>query len=519
MKFYENITPVAEKIKRFMVCHSGLSGIILGCRKDSRRTSFAGMTALASFMAFLSLTSCTVGPNYVKPTTEVPPSYKEIDGWKKAEPKDETLKGAWWEIFNDPQLNMLEEQVNISNQNIAAAEAQFRQARALVQSARAGYFPTVTTGASFVRSRRPATAGGGALFSAGIISDFLLPVNASWEPDIWGKVRRSVESARAGAEASAADLEAVRLSARAELAQDYFQLRELDAERKLLDETVTAFQKSLELTKNRYASGVASKADVLQAETQLKSTQAQAVDIGVQRSQLEHAIALLIGKPASTFSIPVEPLQAVLPEIPVGLPSELLERRPDIAAAERRAASANAQIGIAESAFYPSITLSASGGFEASSLSRWLSWPSRFWSIGTSMAETVFEGGLRRSLTDQARAAYDTDVASYRQIVLTGFQEVEDNLAALRILEEEAGMQEEAVTSAKQTLTVITNQYRAGTVSYLDVIVAQTAALNNERTAIGILGRRMIAEVLLIKALGGGWDSSSLYQTGSASGN
>jgi len=505
-------------MKRITVCHSGLSGIILGCRKGSRRTSFAGMTVLAAFMAFLAFASCTVGPNYVKPTTEVPASYKEIDGWKKAEPKDETLKGAWWEIFDDPQLNLLEERVIISNQNIAVAEAQFSQARALVQSARSGYFPTVAAGASFVRVRRSANVGGGTFAGADTTSDFLLPVNASWEPDIWGKVRRTVESARAGAEASAADLEAVRLSARAELAQDYFQLRALDAERKLLDETVIAFQKSLELTRNRYASGVASRADVLQAETQLKSTQAQALDIGVQRSQLEHAIALLVGKPASDFSLPAAPLDAVPPYIPIGLPSELLERRPDIAAAERRVASANALIGVAESAFYPSITLSASGGFEASSLSKWLSWPSRFWSVGTAIAETVFEGGLRRSLTDQARAAYDADVASYRQTVLTGFQEVEDNLAALRILEEEAGMQDEAVKAARQTVTVVTNQYKAGTVSYLDVIVSQTTALNNERTAVGIQGRRMIASISLIKALGGGWESSSLFLTDSVRG-
>ncbi len=518
MRFYKNINTAVKQIKRITVCHSGLSGIIPGCRKDSRRTSFAGMTMLASFMAVLAFASCTVGPNYVKPTTEVPALYKETDGWKKAEPKDESIKGAWWEIFDDPQLNLLEEQVNISNQNVAMAEAQYRQSRALVQTARSGYFPTVTAGASFIRVRRSANVGGGTFSGADTTSDLLLPVNASWEPDIWGKVRRTVESARAGAEASAADLEAVRLSARAELAQDYFQLRELDAERKLLDETVTAFKKSLELTKNRYASGVASRADVLQAETQLKSTQAQAVDIGVQRSQFEHAIAFLIGKTASVFSLPAAPLDAVVPDIPVGLPSELLERRPDIAAAERRAASANALIGVAESAFYPSITLSASAGFEASSLSKWLSWPSRFWSVGTAIAETVFEGGLRRSVTDQARAAYDANVASYRQTVLTGFQEVEDNLAALRILEEEAGMQDEAVKAARQTVTVITNQYKAGTVSYLDVIAAQTALLSNERTAIGISGRRMLAEVLLIKALGGGWDSSSLFLTDSVRG-
>ncbi len=465
------------------------------------------------WLLVMTIASCTVGPDYVKPTAEVPASYKETGGWKKAEPKDAMIKGVWWEMFKDPELNRFEEQVNISNQNIAVAEAQFRQARALVQTARSGYYPTITARASFVRARRSGSVSGGTFSPANTTSDFLLPVSASWEADIWGKVRRAVESAQAGAEASAADLEAMRLSVHAELAQDYFQLRALDVEKQLLDDTVAAYQKSLELTKNRYASGVASKADVLQAETQLKSTQAQAIDIGVQRSQLEHAIALLMGKPASSFSLSPARLAAVLPEIPVGLPSELLERRPDIAAAERLMAAANAQIGVAESAFYPDITLSATGGFEAASLSKWFSWPSRFWSVGTSIAETVFEGGLRRSLTDQARAAYDANVASYRQTVLTGFQEVEDNLAALRILEEEAGVQDEAVNSAEQTLTVVTNQYRAGTVSYLDVIVAQATALTNERIAISIQGRRMTAGVLLIKALGGGWNSSALKST------
>ena len=485
---------------------------------DRIRTQSWILALLVVTVALMLLASCTVGPDYVKPTAKAPAAYKELGGWKKAEPKDEAIKGAWWEIFKDPRLNSLEEQVNISNQNVAAAEAQYRQASALVQSARSGYFPTVTAGGSFVRARRSANVSGGTFAGADTTSDFLLPLHASWEADIWGKVRRSVESARAGQEASAADLEAVRLSVHAELAQDYFQLSALDTEKKLLEETVFALQKSLELTKNRYVSGVASRADVLQAETQLKSTQAQAVDIGVQRSQLEHAIALLIGKPASVFSLPSVGLTTELPAIPVGLPSELLERRPDIASAERRVASANALIGVAEAAFYPSLTLSGSAGFEASSLSKWLSWPSRFWSVGAAVAETVFEGGLRRSLTDQARAVYDANVASYRQTVLTGFQEVEDNLAALRILEEEAGIQDEAVKAAQQSLTVTTNQYRAGTVSYLDVIVAQTIALTNERTAIGIRGRRMTAGVQLIKALGGGWDSS-LLQTNSTGGS
>jgi NodT family efflux transporter outer membrane factor (OMF) lipoprotein len=450
-------------------------------------------------------TGCAVGPDYVRPAAEVPASYKEIEGWKVAQPKDHLIRGAWWEVFNDPYLNGLEEQGNISNQNVAAAEAQFRQARALVQVARAGYFPTVTVGASLTRSSRTGTTGA----SPTATSDYLLLADASWEPDLWGRVRRTVEGSKASAQATAADLESTRLLVQAELAQDYFQLRVLDGQKQLLDATVIAYQKTLELTKNQYASGVASRADVLQAETQLKTTQAQAIDVGVQRAQMEHAIALLVGKPASLFSIPVAPLATVPPAVPVGVPSELLERRPDIAGAERRVAAANAQIGVAVAAYYPAVTLSASGGFESTSLSKWLTWPSRFWSVGPGISETVFDGGLRRAQTAAARAAYDATVASYRQTVLTGFQEVEDNLAALRILQDEAQVQDEAVKAAQQTVTVTTNQYKSGTVSYLNVIVAQAAALNSEITSLNILGRRMAAAVLLVKALGGDWNTST----------
>jgi NodT family efflux transporter outer membrane factor (OMF) lipoprotein len=408
-----------------------------------------------------------------------------------AQPKDHLTRGAWWEIFNDPQLNVLEEQANILNQSVMVAEAQFRQARALVQAARASYFPTVTVGAS-------STA----------FSNYLLLADASLEPDLWGRVRRTVEASKASAQATAADLESILLLVQAELAQDYFQLRVLDGQKQLLDETVVAFQKSLELTKNRYTAGVACKGDVLLAETQLKTTQAQAIDAGVLRAQLEHAIASLIGKPAFLFSIPVTPLATVVGAGPVGVPSELLERRPDIAGSERRVAAANAQIGVA--AYDPTITLSASGGFEGSSFSKWLTWPSRFWSVGPGISETVFDGGLRRAQTIAVRAAYDGTVASYRQTVLTGFQEVEDNLAALRILEEEAKTQDEAVKAARQSLAVAINQYKAGTVNYLTVIVAQAAKLNIEITVLGILNRRMAASVHLVKALGGGWEVSSL---------
>jgi NodT family efflux transporter outer membrane factor (OMF) lipoprotein len=458
----------------------------------------------ALFVA-LALAGCMVGPNYVRPRVVTPEAFKEMDGWKKAEPADHLLRGKWWEIFNDSALNALEEQISISNQNVAAAEAQFRQARALVQVARSAYFPTATIGPSFSRSFQ-ATAQAPSV----PVSLWTLPVEATWEPDLWGRVRRSVESSRASAQASAADLQGVLLSSQAQLAEDYFQLRTLDAQSRMLNETVEAYRKSLELTQNRYRSGVASRGDVLQADTQLKTTQAQAIDVGVQRAQLEHAIALLIGKPPSDVSLPPMALDTLPPAIPIGVPSVLLERRPDVAGAERRMVSANAQIGVALAAYYPSVTLTGEVGYQTLDLAKWLTWPARFWGFGPSVSEIVYDGGLRKAQTEQARAAYDGAVASYRQTVLTGFQEVEDNLAALRILEQEAQAQEAAVKLAEESLDVVTNQYKSGTVAYLNVIVAQTIVLSNKVTAINILGRRMTAAALLIMALGGGWDVAQL---------
>jgi NodT family efflux transporter outer membrane factor (OMF) lipoprotein len=323
-------------------------------------------------------------------------------------------------------------------------------------------------------------------------------------------VRRTVESNEASAQASAADLDALRLSTQAELAQNYFQLRALDAQKQMFDDTIAAYQRSLTLTQNQYTAGIVAKVDVIQAQTQLKTTQAQALDIGVQRAQLEHAIALLLGKPASEYSLAPAPLATMPPMMPAGMPSALLERRPDIAAAERRMAAANAQIGVAEAAYYPSLTLSASGGYRSSSFADWLTVPSRFWSVGPALAQTLFDGGLRRAQTAQAIAAYDANVAGYRQIVLTGFKEVEDNLMALRILEEEAAIQDEAVQNARQSVALTTNQYKAGIVSYLNVVTVQATALANERAAVDILNRRLAASVLLVKALGGGWDASTL---------
>ncbi|MHB9074397.1 MAG: efflux transporter outer membrane subunit [Desulfobaccales bacterium] len=498
--------------------------IVFGVRPEP------GRLALAAIIWLLLFTGCTVGPDYVKPPTAAPEAYKENAGWKVAQPKDELPRGAWWEVYNDPKLNALVAQVDINNQNIAAAEANFRQALALIRVARAGYLPTVTGGPSWSRFKRsenigsantnlagasnttggPGNVGGIGTFPGATLSDYLLSFDAAWELDIWGKVRRSVESSKASAQAIAANLEVARLSAQATLAQNYFLLRAIDSQKQLFDNTVAAYQKILDLTKNRYAVGVASKGDVMQAETQVKSTKAQAIDLGVQRSQLEHAIAVLLGKPASTFSIPVAPLTMKVPPIPAGVPSELLERRPDIAAAERNMAAANAQIGVAIAAYYPSITLSATGGFEASTAPLWFTWPSRFWSLGAAAAQTIFQGGALVAQTDAARAAYDSNVAAYRQTVLTGFQEVEDNLAALRILEQENRVQDEAVKAAQASLTVSTNQYRAGTINHLDLLVVETVALTNERTAITILGSRMSASVLLVKALGGGWKASEI---------
>lgn len=455
------------------------------------------------------LAACSVGPDYVRPQAAVPAAFKESQGWKQAQPRDQEIRGNWWEIYEDPLLNDLADQVSISNQNLAQAEAQFRQARALSQSARAAYFPTITGDVSSSRSRASANLGTIPL-SRGVVTSHRLSVDANWELDVWGRVRRTVEANRAGAQASAADLESARLSARTQLAQDYFQLRALDAQRKLLDDTVAAFGRSLQLTQNRYDAGVAAKADVVEAQTQLKTTQAQAIDIGVQRAQLEHAIALLVGKAPSEFAILAAPLAAVPPSIPVGLPSTLLERRPDVAAAERRVAAANAQIGVAEAAYFPSLTLAASGGYQSATLADWLTAPSRFWSVGPTIAATLFDAGLRRAQTDQAIAVYDASVAAYRQTVLTGFQEVEDNLAALRILEEEAQVHGEAVTAARQAVELVLNQYKAGTVSYLNVVTAQATLLANERTAVDILNRRLAASVLLIRALGGGWSAAEL---------
>jgi NodT family efflux transporter outer membrane factor (OMF) lipoprotein len=448
----------------------------------------------------------------------VPSAYKEDANWRPAQPSDTTIRGNWWEVFGDSALNALEEQVTVSNETLKAAEAQFRQARAAVRFSRAGYFPVLTVSPGASRTRESGTQPFSGPFSAGVTqNDFIIPFDATYEPDVWGRVRRTVEGARAGAQASAADLETVRLSLHAELALDYFLARNLDAEIQLLNSTVTAYQKALELTQSRFVGGVASQVDVAMAQTQLETTRAQAIDLQVQRAQFEHAIAALVGNPASEFSLPVAPLAAQPPGIPTGLPAQLLERRPDIAAAERRMAAANANIGVARSAYFPVLNLDVAGGFNSAMITTLIQGPSSFWSVGAAAVETIFEGGQRRATSEQARAAYDQTVASYRQTVLTAIQEVEDNLAALRILEQEAGTQRGAVEAAEHSLALSNTRYRGGVTSYLEVTTAQSTALIDERIAVQIQGRRMTACVLLIKALGGGWDSSSLRNVASIS--
>lgn len=465
-------------------------------------------STLLVFLA-LSFAGCAVGPKYKTPVAPAPPAYKEMGNWKTAQPSDQKLGGNWWEIFNDPQLNALEQQINVSNQNLKIAVAQYEESRAAVRYARADYYPTVSTNPSATRERysvnRPLSVGSGKTFN-----DFVLPVDLSYQVNAWGRVSKNVESYREQAQASAADLAVVNLTLHADLAVDYFAARTLDAEEKLLRDTVAQYEQALQLNETRYQGGVASEVDVEQARTILETTRAQLVDVGVARNQYEHAVAVLIGKPPADFTLPPLPLTTPPPSIPVGVPSDLLERRPDIAAAERRVASANAQVGLAKTAYYPLINLFASGGLESGTITTLAQGPSALWSVGASALFTVFDGGKRRATNDQAKSAYDASVASYRETVLTSFQQVEDNLAALRILEQEATVQANAVQAAQRSLDLSNTRYDGGVTNYLEVITAQNAALSDEVTAVNILGRRMANAVLLIEALGGGWDRTNL---------
>jgi NodT family efflux transporter outer membrane factor (OMF) lipoprotein len=472
---------------------------------------------LLTVIVCLPAVACTVGPDYKRPAMPVPAEFKEIQGWKQAQPRDHEISGDWWKVFDDPYLNSLEQQVDISNQSIAQAEAQFRQAQSLVQGAKSAYFPIVSGSLSANRFR---AASGQSVAVSGVRSLFNGAISFAWEPDIWGKVRREVESNEAAAQASAASLQAVRLLTQATLAQNYFQLRALDEQIKLLNDTVEAFAQTLKITQNRYAVGVAGKSDVVQAETQLESARAQAIDIGVLRAQLEHAIAVLMGKTPAELTIPVAAWNANIPAIPVNIPSQLLERRPDIAEAERLAAAANAQIGVAKAAYFPNLNLSGTNGYQASTFSSLLTNAARYWALGpAALALPLFDGGARGATLGETIHSYDASVAFYRQTVLVGFQEVEDHLAALRILEQEIKVQEKAVAAARKAVELTTNQYQAGTLSYLNVNTAQTAALNNEITAVDLLSQRLVAAVLLVKALGGGWSTAQLPNQDEAGGD
>jgi NodT family efflux transporter outer membrane factor (OMF) lipoprotein len=467
------------------------------------------------------MAGCTVGPRYIKPMVpmtpgykeEVPDSFKESGQWQPAHPGDQTSRGNWWEIFGDPELNKLEDQIAGSNQSLKVAEARFREARAAIRFNRASEFPTISTvpSASYIKSSDFSPNSPSKIQQASK-GDFVLPFDLSYELDLWGRVRRSVAAAREEAQATAADYETAKLSLEAELALDYFELRSADAQKQLLDDTVKAYTDNVQLTLNRFKRGVAPRADLAQAQTQLDTTRVQDTDVTVQRAQFEHAIAILIGEPPAEFNLAAAPLNYQPPSTPIGLPSELLQRRPDIAAAERRVAEANQQIGIARAAYFPTVTLGGTAGFAGSQGSNWFGWPSGFWAVGPALAETLFDAGRRRATSESARANYDAAIATYRQTSLTAFQEVEDNVAALRILENEAQQQQQAVASSEESLQLFTNRYRGGVDTYLQVITAQTIDLANERNAIDILRRRLDASVLLIKALGGGWDVSNLPQ-------
>jgi len=471
-----------------------------------------------------SLAGCRVGPDYVRPAAPLAPEFKEAlptnfkasDGWKVAQPSDAKLKGDWWTLFNDPELNELEAQIDPANQTLKQAEANFRAARAAIRYFRASMAPTIGTDPSIGALRDSTNQ---PYFNKTItnktMGDFTLPIDLNYEIDLWGRIRRSVTQSREQAQASDADLETIRLSLHAELAIDYFNLRSADAQRKLLDDTVSAFRDALQLTQDRYNGGAAPLSDVTQAKTQLQTAQVQATDVDILRADYEHAIAMLIGKAPAQVTLPRNPVTVagpMLPGIPGVLPSQLLERRPDIASEERQMAAANEQIGIAQAAFYPTLSLSAAAGFAGTSALNWFSWPSRFFAVGPTFSQTIFDHGRRRATTDIAHADYDATIASYRQTTLTAFQQVEDNLNALHGLETEAGQQQEATVSAAQSLDLFNTRYEGGVDTYLQVITWQTALLQNERNDIDITRRRLEASVLLIKALGGGWDTSQLPQ-------
>jgi NodT family efflux transporter outer membrane factor (OMF) lipoprotein len=453
--------------------------------------------------AGLLVAGCTVKTPDPPKLDPLPAAFKENADWKAAQPADQIARGAWWQIFHDAQLDALEARIDVSNETLKAQQARFAQARAAVTIARSGQYPLVTTAPQISAGTQSANRPNGTTHQ--YVSDFVLPIDLSYEVDVWGRVRLGVAAARAQAQASAADVEFVRLSLHSELALDYFGLRALDAEQALLDDSVAAFQRALELTRNRYAGGIASQADVALAETQLEATRAEAVDVAAARAALEHAIAVLVGEAPASFALKASPLTDPPPDIPAGLPSDLLERRPDIAAAERRIEAASADVGVANAAFFPRLMLTAAAGFESRSLVSWLSGLSSFWSAGPAAVYTIFDAGRRHAVSDQAMAVLDESVADYKETILRSLQDVEDSLAALRVLRQEADVQASAVAAAERSLALATNRYRGGVATYLEVIAAQSATLNNQRAQLSVLTRRMTASVLLIKALGGGW--------------
>ena len=469
----------------------------------------SGGTKVALVAVGLIAGGCAVGPAYKRPAAPMPAHAPAAppEGFKSAKPQDDLLRGPWWEIFGDPTLNSLESQIEVSNQSIAQAEAQFRVARAIARGLRGALFPTVNAGAALTRSQG-STRAGAAAPSPGTV--YQVSGDVSYEVDLWGRVRRTVEAGVASAQASAADLEGVRLSIHAELASDYLELRGIDAQLDLLESSIAAYQKALQLTINRHDQGVVSGVDVAQAETQLESTRAAATELKLARAQLEHAIATLLGKPAQDFSLERLPLTAPPPAVPEVIASGLLERRPDIAAAERRVAAANAQIGVAQAAYFPTLSLSASGGYAGSEIAHLVSLPNRFWSIGASLLETLFAGGKKRAAVEQAKASFDVNVAIYRDQVLAAFQEVEDQLTSLNFLTEETAQQGAASEAALRSLAIAENRYQGGITTYLEVVTAQTAALANQRILVQLQTRRMTSSVGLVKAVGGGWRESDL---------
>ncbi len=457
----------------------------------------------------IACAGCTVGPDYHRASAPISAQYKELAGWKIATPHDGAVRGAWWSIYRDPLLDGLERQVNVSNQTVKEDEAAYRAAVAMVREAQASFYPTVGANGGVTRSNQ-STGGSGSGFSSGPVTQYTLEGTADWTPDLWGKIRRQVESQAAAAQVSAADLANAQLSEQGTLATDYFDLRAQDSLTRLLQQTVVAYTQALQITRNQFNAGTVSGLDVATAEAQLQSVVAQLSGVGVMRAQLEHAIAILMGRPPAALSIPFSPLPEAVPVVPPGIPSVLLERRPDIAAAERTMQEENALIGVAVAAYYPDISLSALGGFVGSPIGQLFNVANRVWSLGAAASETVFEGGLRPAQVAAARATYDQAVATYRQTVLSALQQVEDQLAALRILEQQAAAEAVAIASAQRAVTVALNEYRAGTVPYTTVITEQETLLTDEQAALTIQQDRLVASVALVQALGGGWSTTDL---------